>query len=108
MWILAGLLANFGIMWVEYVNRAGGHGGFLSTLPYTIVPIAIAQYGLYYSWSHAPSMMQAWIFFTVGNNLLRVANAYFVGEPVNAFTGAGISLALAAACLIKHGSNVGV
>ena len=105
MWILAGLLANVGIMFVEYINRTQD-GNFFQVLPVTIGPIMIAQFGLWYSWSHAPSMMLAWICFTVGNNTLRIANSYLVGEPFNVFYAAGLSLAIAGACFIKHGASI--
>ena len=106
MWILAGLLANMGIMFVEYINRTQD-GNFFQVLPVTIGPIMIAQFGLWYSWSHAPSMMLAWICFTVGNNTLRIANSYLVGEPLNFYHGAGLCLALAGAMMIKQGNSHG-
>ena len=83
-WILASLMANVCIAVVELINRSGNYGSFASTLRYSFIFILIAQFGLYRSWSTAPSMLMAWLVFTVGNNVLRlISNHYFVGEPVN-------------------------
>lgn len=83
-WWLAGVVANACIAYVEYVNRVGQHGSFLATLPYTIVAIAIAQWGLYHSWATAPSMMLAWAVFTAGNSGFRLLSAsLFVKEVID-------------------------
>lgn len=81
-WWMAGIIANICIAIVEYLNRKGGFNGFLEALPYTIWFIFIAQWGLYTSWRHAPSMLIAWVWFTAGNNIIRLLSAYWlVGEP---------------------------
>ena len=82
-WFVGGIVANVAIAIVEYYNRRLGLG-FIGTLPYTFVFIVIGQWGLHHQWSKAPDFMVAWIFFTLGNNVLRLLSSYFaVGEPAN-------------------------
>lgn len=83
-WWLCGLMANAGIVMTEYLNRQNYGGTFLNTIPYTFAFIMIAQWGLYRSWSTAPTMMAAWAFFTAGNSAMRLVNSHFmVGEPMS-------------------------
>lgn len=83
-WWLYGIIANSGIVFVEAINRSNYFGSFIGTLPYTIGFIAFTQWGLYKSWSMAPTMMTAWVFFAVGNSAFRLlSNKFLVNEPTN-------------------------
>lgn len=103
-WWSAGIIANICIMWVEYLNRTGNYGSFLATLPYTVVFIAVAQWGLYYSWASAPTMLSAWCTFTIGNSVFRVISGKFlIHETISWYHIAGIAVMFGGAMLIKIG-----
>ena len=104
-WWAASIMANVSIMFVEYLNRAGGFASFFDAIKVTAPLIFVAQIGLFYAWRDAPSLMFAWAFFTVGNTLLRLVNTtYLAGEPLGWTTLAGVSVMFGGACLIKAGS----
>ena len=90
-WWVWGIVANIGIAVTEYLNRTGKFGSFLEALPYTALPIVIAQMGLLYAWRGAPSLMIAWVAFTTGNSVLRIINArVFVAEPLTVWAYVGV------------------
>lgn len=102
-WWASGMLANLCIMIVESVNRSNTYGSFAGTIPYTITFILLAQWGLYHSWSTAPTMMMAWAFFTCGNSAMRlVSNQYVVREPLDWRQVVLVGMMVGCAFLIKQ------
>lgn len=98
------IVANAAICSVEYMNRTGGFGSFWQAIPYTFLPIALAQIGLFYAWKDAPKMLIAWIVFTIGNSLFRIASTWlFVGEPLNLTVLAGVLLMIAGGRVVAMG-----
>ena len=105
-WIVYSILANISIAYVEYINHAADKPTWLQALPYTAVPIIIAQYALYRAFSGASSMFLAWAVFTVGNSLMRVVSVkYMVNQPVNIYHICGIVGMLASAYVVKLGGK---
>lgn len=103
-WWAAGLLANFAIMFVEYFNRTRGAGGWLAVLPYSLPFIVIGQWALYRSWHGAPTMMIAWAYFTLGNNVIRLLSSYIlVRETFDWRVPAGCAVMFAGSMLVKAG-----
>ena len=72
-WWACSILSNVSIIAVEYLNRYSGGGSWLLALRYTWPLIILAQWCLWRSWSAAPHWLTAWMVFTVGNSLMRVA-----------------------------------
>lgn len=104
-WWLASIISNVCICRIEFLNRTVGVDSFFHMLPKTWWLILIAQWGLWNSWSGAPSMMMAWIWFSVMNSLMRLASTQWaVGEQLNIQTIVGCGLMFAALYLIKTGS----
>ena len=104
-WWAASLIANVAIQRTEYLNRMSGAEHFLSQLPQTWWLILIAQWGLFNSWSGAPSLMIAWAWFTCVNNLVRLGSAQWaLGESPNAYVILGTGMMFAAAWIVKMGS----
>ena len=66
-----------------------------------LVPILVAQAGLFYGFRLAPSMFSAAIMFTLMNTALRVANSYTIGEPLNAYGWTGVVLLCVSAILFR-------
>lgn len=105
-WYLWALVANASICVVEYMNRSGGYGSFWSAIPYTIWPIMIAQVALFYTWRDAPKMLLAWLVFTIGNTVMRIASTYWaVGEPVNPMVLFGVLVMIAGGRIVAYGSG---
>lgn len=104
-WYLWSITASLSVIVVEYLNRTVGVGrSFWSILPYTIVPIALAQAALHGSWSRAPTIFVAWVCFSLGTATTRIVMAtYALGEVPSATTLAGIALMLGGAFLVKAG-----
>lgn len=101
-WWLASILANVCICAIEYLNRAGGFADFRHAVTTTGPLIILAQWGLFYAWRDAPSMLLAWAFFTTGNAVLRLISSHFaVGEELNWMVAAGVSLMFAGVCVLK-------
>ena len=104
-WYAAAVLASFCIMVVEYVNRHAD-GTFLSMLPYTLVPIMLAQWCLFTTWNGAPHWLTAWAVFAVGSSMMRVMAVHlFAGQEVTSwpFIMAGITVMLVGSQLVKEG-----
>jgi hypothetical protein len=107
-WILYSLMANASIQVVEYVNRAGSDG-FWRTLLLTWPFILVAQWGLYETWRHAPHFLTAWLFFTVGNAVMRlVVSKFFLGENFEWWGTLGIALMFGGAYVMKSALHGGV
>jgi len=104
-WVMTAFMACSGIQVVEYLNRTMGHTGWARVLLWTCVPIVFSQWSLWMTWKNAPSLMMAWIYFTVINSIMRLGTSYMAGETPNLYTYAGVALALGAAGLIKYGST---
>ena len=103
-WWAAGLLANMAVCFVEYFNRTRGAGGWLAVLPYSLPFIIIGQWALYRSWHGAPTMMIAWAYFTLGNNVIRLASSYWmVRETYDWRVPLGCAVMFGGSMLIKAG-----
>lgn len=102
-WWLASLVANGFIFALERINRSGGFESFSAAIVYTGPLVIAAQWGLFYAWRDAPSLMAAWAFFTVGNLVLRIANSYTIGEPLNLGTWVGLSLMVLGMMMVRTG-----
>lgn len=100
-WLLWLLLANGGIMWLEYQYRAGHYVSFLSALPYIILPILCGQVGLFYGFRGAPSIFLAGAVFTIVNVALRTINSFLLGEIPNLYNWLGIALLVVSTLLLK-------
>ena len=99
-WWIASLVANVSIITTEYINRT--QPDLLSALSRTWPLIVVAQACLFFSYNGAPSLLMAWIVFTVGNSVIRLTMAGTVlGETFHvqwAVVGA-ILMALASFCI---------
>lgn len=82
LWIAASLLANVAMIANEVINRQSATFGI--AIRGTIIPIVIGQMLLWYLFRHAPSLLTAWIVFSIGNSVLRLtASAAVLHEPVD-------------------------
>ena len=99
-WWLLSLVSNVAIIATEYLNRK--QPTLLSAWGRTWPLILVAQACLYFSYNRAPSLLTAWIVFTVGNSIIRLTMAGTVlGEPFKphwAFAGAAL-MAVASYCV---------
>jgi hypothetical protein len=104
-WVIFSLLSNLCIVATEYLNRSA-KGSWFSVLPYTLPFIIAAQYGLFRSFNGAPSWLVAWVVFTVGNSIARVAGVKFFafGEVGNWWlVNLGVGVMLTGSFIIKGG-----
>ena len=104
-WYLTAVASSFCIMVVEYVNR-GAEGSFWQTLPYTGVPILLAQWCLFNTWNGAPHWLTAWIVFAVGSSMMRVVAVHlFARQEVISWPiiMSGITVMLVGSQLVKEG-----
>lgn len=101
MWILWILLANAGIMWLEYVYQTATYSSFLTALPYIVVPILVGQVGLFYGFRSAPNLFFAGAVFTLVNVGLRIINTYIIGESLNWYNIAGVGCLVLSTILLK-------
>ena len=102
LWAFASLLANATIIATEYLNRT--QPTLLAAWSRTWPLILVAQACLYFSYNRAPSLLMAWIVFTVGNSMMRLTMAYlFLKEPFHAqwAVGGALLMALASYCIKK-------
>lgn len=80
-WWMISLISNFAIITTEYLNRT--EPTQYEALKKTFILIVIAQTCLYYSYNGAPSLMMAWVVFTIGNSVMRLGMAGLVlNEPL--------------------------
>jgi len=100
VWIAVSLLTNLAVISVECLNRTSP--SLLFALSRTWPLIVLAQFGLWYSYRHAPSLLMAWVVFTAGNSVLRLlATGNVLGETFQtrwAILGAGL-IACGAFCM---------
>lgn len=104
-WFVASMLSNVCIILVEYINR-GADGNFWQTLPYTGLPILLAQWCLFQAWNGAPHWMTAWVVFVIGNSIMRVVAVQLgavdeIGHWPHVLL--GITVMLAGSLLVKEG-----
>jgi len=104
MYILYALFANINVLTLEYVYRVGTFNSFVSSVPYTIVPILLAQWALFMLFKTAPTYMLAWAMFAVGNAVLRLIPNYYLNEGINMQIIAGIGFMVGGMYLIKLGN----
>lgn len=99
------LAANVAVISIEYLYR------IQPTLPDAMLRcwplIIIAQVSLYFSYHGAPSLLGAWIMFTIANSAMRLGvSAFVLGEPVRLpWALIGISLAICAGLAIKEATK---
>ena len=108
-WILFALMANVFIITTEYLNRHySPDGGWLAVLPVTIVPIVLAQFGLFKCWSGAPHLLAAWLVFTIGNSAMRLGMVRWTTEEGFAWWGVlGVALMICGALVVKESLRYG-
>ena len=106
-WVVASLVANVAINAIEYLNRTAAHGtSFSSQLAATWWLILISQFGLFYAWRGAPTMMLASAMFSSMNALMRLASNHFLlGEPLDWRGWAGVSVMFVGMWLVKSGAR---
>ncbi len=106
-WWIASLISNLAIICTEYLNRTST-GNWVSVLPYTFPLIILAQWCLFRSFNGAPNWMMAWMVFTVGNSIMRVAAInVMAGHEIASwpFAITGVSVMIGGAFLLKSGLN---
>jgi hypothetical protein len=102
MWLVSSILANLLIMRIEYYYRVSDFSWDVGLFVRLALMIPVMQLCLWNMFAKAPSLMLAWACFTLGNTLLRLVNAYwFVGEPPNLATLAGVACILLGVGFIK-------
>lgn len=102
-WWLSAALACICIQFVEVAN-AQATGGWLAVLPRTLVPIVVAQWGLFYTWKNAPNLMTAWALFTLLNSVSRLAASWLaVGQTFDWRTPLGVAVMIGGGQLVKAG-----
>lgn len=104
-WWAWSLVSNVAIIATEYINRGSPTIG--DALPRTIPLIALAQVGLYYTWSGASSWYVAWVWFAVWNTTIRagwVASTAYGDEVGNwQVLLLGVAIVFAGAFTVKMG-----
>ena len=96
-WWVISLISNVAIIATEYINRTSPSIG--AAVRKTWPLILLAQACLFFSYNRAPSLLAAWIVFTIGNSAMRLTMAATVlDEPLK------LKWALAAAALMVAGS----
>ena len=103
-WIFVSLLSNVAIIATEMLNRSSPT--LLAAMPRTLPLIAIAQVCLYYAFHGAPHWLMAWVVFTVGNAVMRIAaiQVWGAGEIGSwPYAIAGICIMLGGAMVVKQG-----
>lgn len=98
-WLLGMVVGNAGVMWLEWCYRVGRYDNFVSAMPSIIIPVLIAQAGLFYGFRTAPSLLLAGAVFSLLNIGLRAVNVYLLGETLNWYTWTGIVLLISATVL---------
>jgi len=104
-WWAVSLISNVCIIFTEYMNRASP-GGWREALPYTFLPIVVAQACLYGAFSGAPHWLTAWAVFSLGNSVMRVGGVWLMAESeISSWTHVllGIMVITGGSFLIKQG-----
>lgn len=109
-WWVASLVSNAAIISIEFMNRVApsDRAYWEQLLTRTGIMILIAQWGLFYSWSHGPSWLIVWTAFTLGNAAMRtVAVAATHGGEVGSwwYTLLGVALMVAGSFAVKQGAT---
>lgn len=104
-WWAISLLSNVAIIATEYLNRT--QPSMQEALVRTWPLIVLAQVCLYFSYNRAPSLLVAWIMFSVGNSAMRLLMAGTVmHEPFHApWAVAGAVLMMVASYCIKQATG---
>jgi hypothetical protein len=98
------MIANVAITATEYLNRTAGYETFGQAILRTGPLVMAAQWGLWRSWSDAPSFLTAWAAFTLGGAVLRLLSVHFlVGERLTWTAFAGVSLVMLGGQLVRQG-----
>jgi len=96
-WWAASLASNVAIIATEYINRTSPSFGAAISKSWAL--ILFAQVCLFISYNGAPSLLAAWVTFTVGNSFVRLVMASTVlGEPLR------LPWAIVAAAFMAAGS----
>ena len=104
-WWVASLIASLAVAGLEYANRVGQFSSFGRALIVTGPLILLTQWGIFYSWRDAPSMLKAWaLFFLLNIGFRLVSVQWFVGEGVSFLALGGALLIVLGAFLMKVGS----
>lgn len=107
-WVLYSLLANACIMWVEYANRHLAGDTFMTALKFTLLPIIVAQFGLYKAFNGAPHLLAAWLVFSIGNTAMRLGMVHFLTREGFAWWGTlGAAGMIASAWVVKEALHYG-
>ncbi len=104
-WWVASLSSNACIMFIEYINR-GAVGGWHTVLPSTVLPIVAAQFCLFYAFRGAPTWLEAWAVFTIGNAAMRMTMVSITADHEVSnwlYTMAGVGFMLAGGAVLKMG-----
>ena len=104
-WWAYSLASNVSIIATEYFNRIAT-GGWLSVLPQTIPLIIVAQYCLYRTFNGASNWFAAWIVFSVGNSVMRIASVWWLAETEVSrwdLTTLGVAVMLLGSYIVKRG-----
>ena len=104
-WWAYSLASNVSIIATEYFNRIAV-GGWISVLPQTALLILVAQYSLFKCFNGAPNWFGAWIFFTVGNSVMRIASVWWLAETEVSrwdLTTLGVAVMLLGSYIVKRG-----
>lgn len=106
-WWAWSLISNACIQATEYLNHTTPDGaGWSSVLWKTAPLIVLAQYGLWASFSNANTLFAAWLVFTLGNAVMRVAMVNtLLGGQVSSWpiVMVGIATMIAGSLLVKQG-----
>ena len=100
-------MANFAIAVTEKLHsQAPPDATWVSVLPQALPFYIIAQYSLFVAWHGASHWMYAWVFFMIGNSILRVANvAFFAGGEIGNWVWvlSGVAVMLCGSVILKQG-----
>ena len=100
-WWAFTLVAVAAVTVTEYMNRMAP-GSFWKILPYTLPLILTAQWGLFYSWNKAPTLLLASATFSMTTAIFRLLNAhFFVGESLSVQAVLGVGLIIAGTYVVK-------
>lgn len=73
-WWAAATVANVAIITSEYIHRSVPAGtSWSKIMPWALPVYIVGQFFLFKCFSGAPHWLTAWMVFTVGNSIMRVA-----------------------------------